>query len=72
MATLSFVDTNGVSITATVTYENNNTSLRLVKTMPNGKTKEVSKLYNDKLTIFDAVEKAGVVIDNFYPAEYSE
>lgn len=72
MATLSFVDTNGVSITATSTHESNKTSLRIVKTTQNGRTKETSKLYDGKLSIFDALMKADIIIDNFYPSEYTE
>lgn len=72
MTTLSCVDTNGNSVVATISYENDNTSLRLVKTMPNGKTKEVSKLYNKRLDMLDVLEKADIIIDNFYPTEYTE
>lgn len=72
MATLSCVDTNGNSVVANITYENDNTSLKLVITMPNGKTKEFTKLYKKRLDMLAVLEKADIIIDNFYHTEYTE
>lgn len=71
MATLSFVDVNGSNVSATLTFESGGTNLRLSGTYSNGKSFERNLRFSIPMTMMDALQRAGMYIDNFYKAEAS-
>lgn len=66
MATASYIDENGNSVTAVTTMESGQTILRLTELSPNGKTVERTRRFGGKLSIVKALARIDAVIDPLY------